>query len=63
MIKVSSNASISKLFMHGRSHLGCSLVLILLKGTQRRTISINAISSTFSKSNNNDKTNDLIYST
>ena len=27
--EVSSNATISKLFTHGRSHLGCSLVLML----------------------------------
>ena len=46
MNKVSSNATISKLFTHGRSHLGCSLVLMLQnifpKGSQSRTISINA---------------------
>ena len=46
MIKVSSNATISKLFTRGRSHLGCSLVLMLQnifpKGSQSRTISINA---------------------
>ena len=29
MGEVSSNSMISKLFMHGRSHLGCSLVLML----------------------------------
>ena len=44
--EVSSNSMISKLFMCGRSHLGCSLVLLLQnifpKGTQSRTISINA---------------------
>ena len=42
----SSNATISKLFTRGRSHLGCSLVLMLQnifpKGSQSRTISINA---------------------
>ena len=46
MNEVSSNATISKLFTHGRSHLGCSLVLMLQnifpKGSQSRTISINA---------------------
>ena len=45
MNEVSSNAMISKLFTRGRSHLGCSLVLMLQnvfpKGTQSRTISIN----------------------
>ena len=45
MNEVSSNSMISKLFTHGRSHLGCSLVLMLQnifqKGTQSRTISIN----------------------
>ena len=45
MNEVSSNSMISKLFMRGRSHLGCSLVLMLQnifpKGTQSRTISIN----------------------
>ena len=45
MNEVSSNSMISKLFTRGRSHLGCSLVLMLqnifLKGTQSRTISIN----------------------
>ena len=45
MNEVSSNATISKLFTRGRSHLGCSLVLMLQnifpKGTQSRTISIN----------------------
>ena len=49
MNEVSSNATISKLFMLGRSHLGCSLVLIFQnifpKGSQSRTIS-----STFSLS-------------
>ena len=29
MNEVSSNATISKLFMRGRSHLGCSVVLML----------------------------------
>ena len=46
MNKVSSNATISKLFTRGRSHLRCSLVLMLQnifpKGSQSRTISINA---------------------
>ena len=46
MNEVSSNATISKLFTCGRSHLGCSLVLMLQnifpKGSQSRTISINA---------------------
>ena len=46
MNEVSSNATISKLFTRGRSHLGCSLVLMLQnifpKGSQRRTTSINA---------------------
>ena len=46
MNEVSSNGTISKLFTHGRSHLGCSLVLMLQnifpKGSQSRTISINA---------------------
>ena len=46
MNEVSSNATISKLFIRGRSHLGCSLVLMLQnifpKGSQSRTISINA---------------------
>ena len=46
MNEVSSNVTISKLFTHGRSHLGCSLVLMLQhifpKGSQSRTISINA---------------------
>ena len=46
MNEVSSNSMVSKLFTHGRSHLGCSLVLMLQnifpKGTQSRTISINA---------------------
>ena len=44
--EVSSNATISKLFTRGRSDLGCSLVLMLQnifpKGSQSRTISINA---------------------
>ena len=46
MNEVSSNAITLKLFTHGRSHLGCSLVLLLQnifpKGSQSRTISINA---------------------
>ena len=46
MNEVSSNATISKLFTRGRSHLGCSLVLMLQnifpKGSQSRTIGINA---------------------
>ena len=46
MNEVSSNATISKLFTRGRSHLGCSLVLMLQnifpEGSQSRTISINA---------------------
>ena len=46
MNEVSSNSTISKLFTRGRSHLGCSLVLMLQnffpKGSQSRTISINA---------------------
>ena len=46
MNEVSSNATISKLFTRVRSHLGCSLVLMLQnifpKGSQSRTISINA---------------------
>ena len=46
MNEVSSNATISKLFTRGRSHLGCSLVLTLQnifpKESQSRTISINA---------------------
>ena len=46
MNEVSSNATISELFTCGRSHLGCSLVLMLQnifpKGSQSRTISINA---------------------
>ena len=46
MNEVSSNATISKLFTSIRSHLGCSLVLMLQnifpKGSQSRTISINA---------------------
>ena len=45
MNEVSSNGTISKLFTHGRSHLRCSLVLMLQnifhKGSQGRTISIN----------------------
>ena len=46
MNEVSSNSMVSKLFTRGRSHLDCSLVLMLQnifpKGTQSRTISINA---------------------
>ena len=46
MNEVSSNATISKLLTRGRSHLGCSLVLMLQnifpKGSQSSTISINA---------------------
>ena len=46
MNEVSSNATVSKLFTRGRSHLGCSLVLMLQnifpKGSQSRAISINA---------------------
>ena len=46
MNEVSSNATISKLFTHGRSHLGCSLVLMLQnifsQVSQSRTISISA---------------------
>ena len=46
MNEVNSNGTISKLFTRGRSHLGCSLVLMLQnifsKGSQSRTISINA---------------------
>ena len=46
MNEVSSDATISKLFTRGRSHLGCSVVLmsqnIFPKGSQSRTISINA---------------------
>ena len=46
MNEVSSNSMVSKLFTRGRSHLGCSLVSMLQnifpKGTQSRTISINA---------------------
>ena len=46
MNEVSSISIVSKLFTRGRSHLGCSLVLMLQsifpKGTQSRTISINA---------------------
>ena len=46
MNEVTSSSMVSKLFTCGRSHLGCSLVLMLqnifLKGTQSRTISINA---------------------
>ena len=46
MNEVSSNSMVSKLFTPERSHLGCSLVLMLQnifpKGTQSRTISINA---------------------
>ena len=39
---------VSKLFTRGRSHLGCSLVMVLMlqnifpRGTQSRTISMNA---------------------
>ena len=43
---VSSNSTVSKLFTCGRSHLGCSLVLMLQnvfpKSTQSRTVSISA---------------------
>ena len=46
MNEVSSNATLSKLFTSGRSHLGCSLLLLLQnifrKGSQSRTISTNA---------------------
>ena len=46
MNEVNSNATISKLFTRGRSHLEFSLVLMLQdifpKGSQIRTISINA---------------------
>ena len=46
MNEISSNATISKLFTRGRSHSGCSLVLMLQnifpKGSQSRTNSINA---------------------
>ena len=46
MDEVSSNAKVSKLFMHGRSRLGCSLILMLQNifpnGKHSRTISINA---------------------
>ena len=46
MNEVSSNATISKLLTRGRSNLGCTLVLMLQnifpKGSQSRTISINA---------------------
>ena len=46
MNEVSFNATISKLFTRGRSHLECSLVLMLQNifptGSQSRTISINA---------------------
>ena len=46
MNEVSSNSMVSKLFTCGRSYLGCSLVLVLQnifpKGTQSRTISIDA---------------------
>ena len=45
MNEVSSNSMVAKLFTRGRSHLGCSLVLMLQnvfpKSTQSRTISIN----------------------
>ena len=46
MNEVSPNSMVSRLFTRGRSHLGCSPVLMLQnifpKGTQSRTISINA---------------------
>ena len=46
MNEVTSNATISKLFTRGRSHLGCSLVLMLQnifpQRIHNRTISINA---------------------
>ena len=46
MDEVSSNAEVSKLFTCGRSHLGCSLILMLQNifpnGKHSRTISINA---------------------
>ena len=46
MNEVSSNATISKLFTRGRSHSGCSLVLMLQnifpKGSESRIIGINA---------------------
>ena len=46
MDEVGFNAELSKLFMHGRSHLGCSLILMLQNifpnGKHSRTISINA---------------------
>ena len=46
MNEVNFSPMISKLFTRGRSHLGCSLVLMLQnifpKGTQSRTIRINA---------------------
>ena len=46
MNEVSSNATTSKLFTRGRSHSGCFLVIMLQnifpKGSQSRTISINA---------------------
>ena len=46
MNEISSNATISKLFTRGRSHLGCSLVLMLQnifpKESQSRTNCINA---------------------
>ena len=46
MNEVSYNATISKLFTRGRSHLGCSLALMLQNifptGSQSRTININA---------------------
>ena len=46
MDEVSSNAEVSKLFTRGRSHLGCSLILMLQNifpnGKHSRTISINA---------------------
>ena len=46
MDEVSSNAEVSKLFTRGRSHLGCSLILMLQNifpnGKHSRTISIDA---------------------
>ena len=46
MNEMSSNSMVSKLSTHGRSHLGCALVVLLQnifpKGTQSRMISINA---------------------
>ena len=41
MNEVSSDATISKLFTFGRSHLGCSLVFINVTKSQSRTISTN----------------------